>query len=404
MKPATLWLAVVLATAALLRFWRLGHGLPGAGADEADLVARVVAMMRAGDLHPQVFDQPGLALYLHLPVAVARFLWGAAGQEFRSLAAAGPEHFYLWSRAVTATLGVATVLVVHQIGMRWGARHALLAAGLTAVLPAHVRDAHYALADVPATFFVTLTVLWALKAHEERRLGAFVVAGVTTGLALGTKYAAGLVVIAPLVAAWMTFGARPSRAAAAAGALAAAAATFVVVAPYTLLDLPGFLDAFARMTTAAPAAAAGTTGLGGAARLVLMNLQWPAFLLMLSGIALGLVRAARGPGQVRWALLVVVPAFHVWTLGDRAALGDRDLLPVLPLACLLAAIAVVSGVSLLRRFDIPRAVRTLLIVGLTVAAVLPPALRAVDVVRALERGAAHAAAPLAAAEIGPARR
>ncbi len=58
MKPATLWLAVVLATAALLRFWHLGHGLPGAGADEADLVARVVAMMRAGDLHPQVFDQP----------------------------------------------------------------------------------------------------------------------------------------------------------------------------------------------------------------------------------------------------------------------------------------------------------------------------------------------------------
>ena len=41
----------------------------------------------------------------------------------------------------------------------------------------------------------------------------------------------------------------------------------------------------------------------------------------------------------------------------------RYLLPMLPFVCLLAAIAVVSGVSLLRRFDIPRPPRRLLIAG-----------------------------------------
>ena len=35
-------------------------------------------------------------------------------------------------------LGTAVVLIVYQIGMRWGARHALVAAGLMAVTPTHV--------------------------------------------------------------------------------------------------------------------------------------------------------------------------------------------------------------------------------------------------------------------------
>jgi hypothetical protein len=56
------------------------------------------------------------------------------------------------------------------------------------------------------------------------------------------------------------------------------------------------------------------------------------------------------------------------------------LLPLLPAAVVLAANAVISGVSLLRRFDIPRAVRTTLIAALTVLAVLPPAVHSIALV------------------------
>lgn len=394
MRPATVWLAVVLLTAAVLRFWRIGHGIPYAiGVDEPEIVGRVVTMMRTGDLNPRFFDYPGLVFYLHLPVAVARFLWGAVGQEFRSLADAGPEHFYLWSRAVTAAFGVATVVLVHQIGMRWGARHALLAAGLMAVMPMHVRESHFVLTDVPMTFFVTLTFLWSLKAQEERRLGAFVVAGIAAGLSTGMKYTAGIVLLAPLVAAWTTFAARPSRAACAGASVAAAGLAFLVVAPYTLLDLPGFLNGFAHLVSYYAERPAGAEpGWVIYAKHLRLNLQWPAFLLMLSGIGLGLVRAVKGPGQGRWALLVAVPVVYFWSIADRALIYGRYLLPVVPFACLLAAIAVVSGVSLLRRFDIPRAARTLLIVGLTVAAVLPPAWRAASWVRDLGRPTTQEAA------------
>ena len=98
------------------------------------------------------------------------------GGLWRSLEQAGPSEFYLWGRAVTALFGTATVFLVFRIGMRWGARHALLAAGLMAVLPSHVRESHYVLTDVPMTFFTSLTFLLTLRApraqHDGRlRLG-----------------------------------------------------------------------------------------------------------------------------------------------------------------------------------------------------------------------------------------
>ena len=79
---------------------------------------------------------------------------------------ARPEQFYLWGRAVTATLGTATVALVYFIGLRWGTRTRSLAASLMAVMPLHVRESHYVLTDVPVTFFVTLTFLLALRAQR----------------------------------------------------------------------------------------------------------------------------------------------------------------------------------------------------------------------------------------------
>ena len=72
-------------------------------------------------------------------------------------------------------------------------------------------------------------------------------------------------------------------------------------------------------------------------------------------------------------------------LAWHGATAHAILLPMIPAVTLLAAIAVISGVSQLRRFDIPRAARTALIAALTVAAVLPPALFSIELVRQQSR-------------------
>jgi 4-amino-4-deoxy-L-arabinose transferase-like glycosyltransferase len=377
LRTSRVALALVLTAAAVLRFWALGRGIPYAvQVDEPELVERAVSMMRAGSLHPHFFDYPGLYLYVQLGVAVVRFIAGALGGEWTSLAQASGGSFYLWGRAVTAAFGVATVVLVYQVGMRWGARHALLAAGLMAVLPLHVRYSHYVLTDTPLTFFVTLTFLLSLAAHERGTVGGFMWAGVAAGLAAATKYNGGLALMMPLLACWMTVPLRAGRLRAALAATAGSAAAFLVWAPYTVLDLPGFLNNLARLI----AEYRNATPLGEPIWLLYLKyllrhaFGWPALLLAAGGMCLGIVRLVRGPGRVRWALAVTFPLAYFWMLSTQGIVYGRYLLPITPTLCVLAAVAVVSGVSLLRRYEIPRAPRTALIAALTIAALLPPAI------------------------------
>ena len=150
------------------------------GVDEPEIMSRVVQMMRTGDFNPHFFDYPGLVL---LPAARrrgrCRFLLGATPRPAgRRSIRSTPATSTCWGRAVTAFFGAPlTVLLVYRIGMRWGARHAALAAGLMAVMPLHVRESHYVLTDVPETFFVTLTLLLTLAAHERERALSFALAG-----------------------------------------------------------------------------------------------------------------------------------------------------------------------------------------------------------------------------------
>ena len=378
MRRPQLLLAAIIAVAAGLRFWALGTGIPHSpGVDEPELMERAVQMMRTGDFNPHFFDYPGFYIHLQLVVATLRFLAGATSGEWTSLNQVGSADFYLWGRALTALLGTATVLLLYQAGQRWGTRCAALGAGLLAVMPLHVRESHFVLTDVPVTFFVTLAFVLSLRAHEVERASAFALAGAAAGVAAATKYPGGLAVLLPLVAAWMTLRVRPSRIAACLAALGGTIAAFFLAAPYTILDLPGFLNGYARLAgyysgspPADPVWAVYLKHLRNA-------LHWPAALLVIAGLLLGTVRAIRGPGRVRWTLAVLFPLVFFWLVSRHTLVFARYLMPMIPFVCILAAAAVVSGVSLLRRFDIPRAPRTALIATLTVAAVLPPAMQAI---------------------------
>lgn len=367
--PGTL--ALILVTAATLRFWALGHGIPFAvGADEPQIMERVVRMMKTGDLNPHFFEYPGFYFHVQLAVACARFLAGALAGRWASLDGASTADFYLWARATSALFGVATVWLVFRIGLHWGTRHALLASGLMAVVPQHVRDSHYVATDVPLTFFTTLALLLSLQAYEHPTRGAFLRAGVAAGLAGASKYPGLLALVLPLVAAaaLRESALLPRRAAltAAAGGLGA----FLAAAPYTWLDLPGFLNGFAYM--ASHHAQGGADGW----RVYLIHLRlalgWPGLVLLFAGLAMALERGWRGPGRARWWLLVVFGSVYFYALATRAIIFGRYLLPVYPVACLLIAAAVVSGVGLLRRFEIPRVARQTLIVALALAALVPP--------------------------------
>jgi 4-amino-4-deoxy-L-arabinose transferase-like glycosyltransferase len=380
LRPSTLGLVLVLLSAALLRLWALGQGIPFAiGVDEPEIMERAVTMMKSGDYNPHFFDYPSFYIYLQMVMAIARYVIGAMSAEWTSLAQVRTADFYLWGRALTVAFGVGTVWLIFQAGLRWGARHALLAAAILAVMPMHVRESHYVLTDVPLTFFVAAAFVLSLRAHERGTAGAFAWAGAAAGLAAATKYNGVFALIFPLLACWMTIPVQPSRAVAAFAALGAFTVTYLIGAPYTILDLPAFLNGFGHLSSLYHS----NPALPERASVIYLkhlriNFGWPALILAIAGFIMGFVRIARGPGRLRWALAVAFCVFYFWFISRQNIVFGRYLLPIVPLVSLLIACAVVSGVSLLRRYEIPRMARSVLIVGLTVAALLPPSVQAIN--------------------------
>ena len=382
----TLLFAAILIAAALLRFVGLTSGIPYAvGVDEPQVLNRAVIMMKTGDFNPHFFDYPALYIYVQLAVAIVRFMAGAAQGYWHSLDQVTAADFFLWGRTATALIGIATVLIVYRIGLRWGPRPALLAAALMAVMPAHVRESHFVLTDVPTTFFTALTCLLALRAHEQERAQAFAWAGFTAGLAAATKYPSAVAILLPLAAVWMTPGIKPSRLAGAIAAVLAATAAFLLGAPYTLLDLPGFLEGFARLA-AWYVPAEGEPGWSVYLKHLRNNVHWTAFLLMLCGTALALVRAVRGPARAKWVLVVVFPIVYFCLISQQhGTIYGRYLLPIVPFTCILAAAAASWMAGLLRRWSVPRPMRTGLVAALTAATLVPAAVKSIEFDRTLSK-------------------
>lgn len=375
MRASIVSLGIVVLSAALLRFWDLREA--AIGSRELLVLDPVVQLLQTGSYHPAALTRPALPVYVSAAVGVVHFIFGALTGAWRSAGEVGVGQLLGWSRGFSAILGTLVVLLVYQIGMRWGARHALLAAGLTAVMPTNVLVSREVGDGALLAFFAAATLLVSLQAIERPQRGRFLTAGLCVGFAASSAYPGALLLLVPLTAAWMTRSDEGPRGWRAAAAIVGAVAAFLVVNPRVVTDLPAFLNGVGIAGLPGGFSVMSRVQLGGQ---LATALQWPGLLLAIAGLALGIVRAVGGPGHTRWTLLVSFPIVYFASLAWHGATSETILIPMLPAMAVLAAIAVVSGVSLLRRFDIPRAARTALIALLTVVVVLPPAVIAIRLV------------------------
>jgi 4-amino-4-deoxy-L-arabinose transferase-like glycosyltransferase len=379
-RVTRLGLLLALLTAALLRFWALSQGIGfNPGPDEPEVMERAVRMIKTGDFNPHFFDYPGLYMYVQTAAATVRFVFGAMQGKWASLTQAPTEDFYLWARAVTALLGTATVWVVYRAGLRWSPQTALLSAVLLAVMPLHVRESHYVLTDVPMTFVVMVTLLLSLRAHERATLGAFALAGAGAGLAGALKYNGVLAVALPLIACLLTPRLRGSRLAAALLVVTVMVGAFLLAAPYTLLDLPTFLNEFARLSSEYHKRPATAESLALVYLKHLRNaLQWPGSAMVVGGMALGAWKIVRDRDRLRWVLALVFPLLYFRFISQQSIVFARYLLPLVPFLSLLAAAWVVALVEWMRHAGLPGRVRHTITIAVTVIAITPPAYAAIN--------------------------
>jgi len=341
----------VLVVGGFLRFFPIWFGLPfdEARPDEETAI-KLAIQIRGGDLNPHFFHWPSLIFYLF----AASF--SAASWIRRLVGLTAPltvNQEYLIARAVVALAGTITIAVVFALARRIaGDAIALLAAVFLAVAPLHVRDSHFAMTDVVMTLLATAALALLVRAAGVRRTAAshrangvwwFAAAGLAAGLATSTKYSAAALLVAMAPAQWQSAGRSTERwwnavvwAPSVAFALAFAIGFFAAT-PYALLDYRSFSADVAFDFTHLAEGHGADLGRGWThhiSRSLPYGLGIPLFVMAVVGI-------------VPMAISFLSPSLIIAAFGAAlyAALGRghtvffRYILPLVPLACVSAAVA-----------------------------------------------------------------
>jgi len=208
---------VILALALILRLGVVtGTWNAQPWGDPADYHTHGAALALVGSYPPTNFAEPGGASALRPPVFP--YLLGTAYQVTGVRVNAG--------RLIGVLLGTLAVGLVFLIARRiWGPRHALWAAGLTAVFPPLVWLSAALLSELVFVPLVLGLVLVLLRLRDRPAVLPAALAGLLLGLAVLTR-TNGLLLLAPACVAVLA-AQGPGRGRAAAAMLAAFAVTLI---------------------------------------------------------------------------------------------------------------------------------------------------------------------------------
>ena len=110
---------------------------------------------------------------------------------------------YLPARIISAIFGLATILLLFNIGQTFFTRQTgLIAAVFIVFSKLYVHRAGYALPDMTMIFLVTCSLFFSLKASESKKICHYVMAGVFAGIATSTKYN-GVMAVIPIVTVYL---------------------------------------------------------------------------------------------------------------------------------------------------------------------------------------------------------
>lgn len=341
----TFWGAGVvglLVGAFLLRVWGVDHGMPYAyNADEnAHFLPKAIGLFGHG-WNPHYFVNPPAYTYLlHIVFAV----WFGGREGVSEAFAADPTEVWVVARVTAAVVGTLAVWLLYLAGTRlFDRRVGLLSAGLMAVAFLPVFYSHLALNDVPTLAPICLS-LWGTAGILNR--GAtrdYLVAGLGLGLACATKYTGGVVLL-PLLAAstaQMLDGNAALHLRRVLLAGAAALVAFVFANPYALLSFDEFRDGLQHQTTVS-GDSFGKLGLthDNGVNYYLWAMTWGLGWVPSFATAAG-VGVLAATNRRMAALLAPAPIIFLLFMGSQERFFGRWLLPIFPLACILAAFVVI---------------------------------------------------------------
>jgi hypothetical protein len=391
-------LLVILAAAAVLRFWGLDQGLPFVMSrpDEMEML-RQTAGFPQGDFNPRWFVYPNLFFWLS-------WAWLEGVLAVRTLFLATPSYgemlttqmatLIAYGRVLSALAGTATVAVVFAVGRRLGGPAlGLVAAFLLATNYLHVRDCHGLKADPFLTLAVPVCLWIAARWAASGAVPMAVRAGVATGIATALKYPGVLLLASGYHADVLTRPAGTGLRRFVPGIgfwlfAAAATVTFLALSPYLLLDTGRLTTTFTdsvrvvygpgRPGFSPPADApwwvhaASWVGNRTFAYHVLVSLRWGCGLALAVLAPFACVRAWR-EAHPFWPLTVGFLLVYYAVISFSMVTLARYFTPLTPLLALLVANLILA---LTRRVRAPT-LRALAVAAFVALVAAEPAARAV---------------------------
>ncbi len=316
--------------------------------------------------NPRFFSYGSLPIYLLRVCAnLAGFIW----PKVRTL-----ESSFWVGRILSVAFDLGTIYVTYLLGRRlYREAVGLLAAALVGLTVLHIQLAHFYVVDPPLAFFVTLTILLAVRAAQRPRLANCWPLGAAWGCALATKVSAAPLAV-PIALAWLLGTGRPYPSAegerralspqrSAAGfwlTALVAVAVFLFLEPYALIDHKTFLtDVVGESMMASGRIDAPYTrqyiGTLPYLYLIWQTVVWGMGIpLGVAGFAGFLAAIAQGIRRVCKKQASLVAGEFVplgWGLTYFGLIGSlhakflRYMLPLTPLLCLWAAWLLVQGAS-----------------------------------------------------------
>lgn len=199
---------IIFILALWIRFLGVYPGFPPNHPDEPTVYGSVSRIILHGDFKPVLYSYGGLLSQLYAFLVIVFFLPFYFLREimmnfntlldrglvpfidnFRHSQLISGYNFLYWSRYLTSILGALTVIIIYKLGKnlfnKWVG---LLAAFFVAVNYRLVLSSVFALADTPAAFFASLSVLLSLNLIKNRSAKSYLLAGLGLALALSVKF------------------------------------------------------------------------------------------------------------------------------------------------------------------------------------------------------------------------
>jgi len=362
-KLTVLAVIAIIILAACLRLWGSRWGLPDSmhyysyHPDENMVLgaARAVNLFD-GQFDPGFYNYGSLYIYMVSFGIVLSAMFGIINLDATITAAVVRElsGMYLAGRMIALFLGLSTVYLVYLIGKRaYGNKIGLLAALMMAIAPIHVMHSKFIAVDVPATFFIALTLVFAFRIPQENhRLRDYALAGLFSGLAAATKYNACLIMLTPIVAHLAT-----SRSKVVSRILnprlftipVCAVVGFLLGTPGVMINYPKFTHDFmyeVQHVRTGHGLVFVNTGSGWVYHIVhslLPGLGLPLLLLVACGVLYALKKRTVGD-LVLLSFLVI----YYLMIGAAQVRFARYIIPMLPILMVLGARGVIEFISYLR--------------------------------------------------------